>query len=185
MGNLVKRTTSVREVGIATNSDGVTTSVVAQFIQAANARNRETIELTTGGFENNSLEQNSQFLKKNDNNPLVYGLRNLDRFALIIGGKSATGTLTFTDSSKPIYSTAYTIERASLSDATDIVLQNLHMTDAIKSGVIQKLRYALEFNNICMSIARDIQRGIRVFSTYTDSVYTTGLNAITEWSNNG
>jgi hypothetical protein len=182
MGNLIRRTTSVREIGII-EPDSVITSAVSQFIQAADDRTKK-IELNSGEFENNSLEQNSEFLRKNDNNPLVYGLKNLDRFAMIISGKSTAGSLMFVDSSKPMYSTANTFKHASLHDAVDIVLQNLHMNDAVKSGVAKKLRYAIEFNTICTAIAKDIQRGIGVFTSYTDSVYNTGYNALVEWSNN-
>jgi hypothetical protein len=184
MVNFVKRTTSVKEVGI-TNSDSIVTSVT-RFLQSANTRTaNNSIELSSAGFEQNELERNSEFIKQNDNNPLVYGLKNLDRFAMIIGGKSTIGTMTFVDPQKPVYSNANTLKGASHSVALDIVLQNLHMIEPIKAGVPQRLKYAVEFNNLCIAIARDVQRGIQVFTSYSDAIYTTGSNAIVEWSNNG
>jgi hypothetical protein len=184
MVNFVKRTTSVNEVGIV-NSDSIVTSV-AQFLQTANTRTaNNSIELTSGKFEQNSLEQNSEFMKKNDDNPLVYGLQNVDRFAMIIAGRSENGTMTFIDPQKPVYSTVHTFKRASHSSAVDIVLQNLNMIEPIKVGLQQRLKYAIEFNNLCIAIAKDAQRGIRVFASYSDAIYTTGSNAIVEWSNNG
>ncbi len=184
MVNFVKRTTSVNEIGI-TNSDSIVTSV-AQFLHTANTRTaNNSIELTSGNHERNSLEQNAEFMKRNDNNPLVYGLQNVDRFAMIIAGRSNVGTMTFVDPRKPVYSTVTTFIHATHPDAVDIVLQNLNMIEPIKAGVQQKLKYAVEFNNLCQSIARDVQRGIRVFTAYSDAIYTTGSNAIVEWSNNG
>ena len=184
MVNLVKRTTSVGEVGIA-NPDGIITSVT-QFLQTANTRTaNNSIELSSGKFEQNSLEQNPEFMKQSDDNPLVYGLHNVDRFAMIIAGRSEIGTMTFVDPRKPVYSTVHTFKRANHSAAVDIVLQNLDMLEPIKAGLQQKLKYAIEFNNLCFAISRDAQRGIQVFAAYSDAVYTTGRNAIVEWSNNG
>lgn len=184
MGNLVRRTTSVGEVGIV---DGdITTTAVTRFLQSTNSRTlQNSIELSTGPFEQNSLDQNSNFLIRDENNPLVYGLRNLDRMAMIIGGKSNTGVMQFNNQAKPMYSTPTFMKDASISDAIDIVLQNTEMYDPIKAGVTSKLRYAIEFNIISGRIARDVKRGIRVFTTYNDAVYNIGYNAIVEWSNNG
>lgn len=184
MGNLIKRTTSVKEVGIV--DGGAYATGVAMYLQSANSRTaNNSIELSTAGFEQNNVEQNSEFSNKNDDNPLVYGLQNIDRFAMVIAGKSELGTFQFSDNKKPAYSTVNIFERATHSLAVDIVLQNLHMIDPVKAGLPQQLKYAVEFNNLCQSIARDAQRGIRVFETYSDVVYTTGRNAIVEWSNNG
>ena len=77
------------------------------------------------------------------------------------------------------------MKTAGVSEATDIVLHNLGMFDPIKSGLPNGLRYATAFNTLCLTMAKDIQRGIRVFTTYNNDVYTIGRDALVEWSNNG
>ena len=184
MGNLIKRTSSVQEVGVVDVDVKITS--VTQFTRITNSRTAgNNLELVSAEFEQNSLERNSQFLVQNDDNPLVYGLQNLDRMAMAISGKSATGLVQFIEQTKYLYSTASYMKSTGLAEATDIVLRNLGMFDPVKSGLPRGLRYATAFNTLSLTMAKDIQRGIRVFTIYNDEVYAVGRTALVEWSNNG
>jgi len=143
----------------------------------------DVTEKSKGDFEKNSLEENSKFLIEDDNNPLVYGLKNLDRFSMVISDKSFSGVMTFVD--KPFVSTPTYFKDCSLDQARDIVLKNLGVYDAVKSGAQKSLPQATAFNILSLTLAREIRLGKRVYATYYQSVVSLGERVIKEWSHNG
>lgn len=184
MGNLIKRTTSVGEFGITEPTELIT--AVSQFMQSTNSRTAQnSIPLTTGSFENKSTDSNFKYLSRNDDNPLVYGLKNLDRMSMVIGGKSSKGVLQFQETGKYMKSTPSHMMRAGREESIDIILTNLEMLDSVREGVPAGRLYAIEFYMLCNKMSQDIKRGVRILNTYGDAVYMTGYNTIMEWANSG
>jgi hypothetical protein len=176
MTNIIRYANKIIDVG--TTENPLSTSVELFTRSSANPN----IEKSKGDFEENSLGGNAKFLINDDNNPLVWGLKNLDRVAMIIGGRSQIGTTTFIEQDKPIYSTPSYIKSATLADANEIILQNLQMLNPVKDGLLNGKPMATAFNTLSLNITRDIQRGIRVYTIYADSVLSLGGKTIVEWS---
>jgi len=176
MTNIIRYANKIIDVGTTENPKSTSVELFTRAWSHAN------IEKTTGDFEENSLGSNAKFLINDDNNPLVWGLKNLDRVAMIIAGRSQIGTTTFVEQDKPIYSTPSYIKSATLADANEIILQNLQMLNPVQSGLTSGKPMATAFNTLSLNITRDVQRGIRVYTTYAESVLLLGGKTIVEWS---
>lgn len=184
MTRFIKSLGKVIDVNIRTDSETQVTRV-AQYTTIASDKSSElpNIEETTGDFEDNQLSKKGNFFIYDDNNPLVYGLKNLDRFAMIIANKSSAGVMAFAE--QPPYSTADSFKRSSEDQAKDIALRNMGVYDAVKSGLRNLLPNAIAFDSLTLMIIREARRGNRVFSSYTENVFDQGKKLMMEWINNG
>jgi hypothetical protein len=182
MGNFIKRPQTVLDVGIADNNGSSTR--VSEFIRLSHSRSSSfNIEKTRGDFEKNTIEENKKYFINDDNNPLVYGLKALDRTAMVIAGKNSCSTMMFTD--HLTCSTPNFIKTTSLTEANIISLRTMEMDNAITPGIRMNRPQAIAFNNLSLNITREVQRGVRVYSKYIEDVFILGNNAILEWINNG
>lgn len=158
------------------------TTAVSLYVESRNPN--KTFELTTPDFKKNSIEDNPEYFSNSSTtNPLMIGLQNMDSMALIISGKSISGIMQF--STTPMKSTVDRMKRADIREATDIVLDNLGMSNPVSNGVKYGLPLATAFKVLSEKIARDVRQGRVVYTNYIERVLQLGRDTMKEWSNNG
>jgi hypothetical protein len=181
MANFIKRAQTVQEVGLKDNSS---ITRVDMYVQQLNSKNSSKVmELSRGDFEKNTVEDNAAFFTSEDTNPLISGLKALDRASMVIVGKRACSTFAFSDDM--VCSTPYFIKKADLSEAKDIILRNLSMREPVLAGVPKKRPLAIAFDELAMRITKDVRSGNSVFDKYIDEVIMKGTEAMKEWIYNG
>jgi hypothetical protein len=159
-----KFTSSVRAYTQSNIKQGSSSSVLIENIDESN-------KIT--------IEKYKKYFLNNDNNPLIYGLKLLDRMSMIISNKSYTGTLELFENKLNVPPSK--MKTLPLDQATDVVLDTLEMIIPVKSGVRNGFSIALAFNILSGSIAEEVKIGNKVFSTYNKTTFILGTQTIKEW----
>lgn len=177
MSNIIKTSKVLQEVP---GLDNKFQSEVRLYINR-NLTSDNFIERTIADFEKKSLDYNQKYFMTNSSNPLLYGLKLLDRMAMIIDNKTYTGTMEFVD--KKLYSTPSKLKNSTILEAIDIVLNTLEMATPVTTGMRYKKPMAMQFNNLAATIAKQVKYGNLVYDNYHELVLDIGQQTIKEWSN--